>query len=255
MKPKHLTFFAILLLVVPVLFWTISVVQEFTDSDGFAAMVWVYHPARVVALVGFVLMFYQFLLGARLPMMEKFSPRNKLLASHRDLGKIGFLLILVHGLVMLAADMIDYGRILFNVPKLLGISALFLLSIAVIASWFFKPLKFQYQTWKKMHLLAYLVFPLAFFHAITLGTTVRGYIAVRIQFVILMFLYTAVVVYRILVPPATKPSGKKPATARPPAAGRNQTPSAGRPTPTFSLVTIAPSDGDGQSEKPETDKQ
>lgn len=214
MKAKHLVTAAVLLPLIPIVYWTISVVQEVAAGGDLPAILWIYHPARVLALVGFVLMFYQFLLGARLPVMEKIAPRGTLLTQHRSLGKLGFILILLHGIIMLAADLIDYQRIVFTLPKLLGITALFLLIIAVIASWFFKPLKFQYSTWKKMHLLAYLVFPLAFFHAIMLGTTVRGYLAVRILFILLMLLYVAVLGYRIVVP-APKPGAKKKAPAKP----------------------------------------
>ena len=215
MKVIHLVIAAILLPLIPIVYWTISVVNEFSATQEVAAILWLYHPARVMALVGFIMMFYQFVLAARLPIMEKVAPRGKLLTQHRSLGKLGFILILFHGVIMLVADLVDYQRIIFNLPKLLGITALFLLIIAVTAAWFFKPLKFQYNTWKKMHLLAYLVFPLAFFHAILLGTTVRGYIAVRILFVILMLLYTAILVYRITTPPPKKPASKKPAGKSP----------------------------------------
>ncbi|TVQ40529.1 MAG: hypothetical protein EA384_03080 [Spirochaetaceae bacterium] len=207
MSAKQLVVAAILLPLIPVVYWTVSVATEFAAADQIVAILWVYHPARLLALVGFVMMFYQFVLGTRLPVMESVAPRAKLLTQHRSLGKAGFILILVHGVIMLSADLIDYRRVIFNLPKLLGITALFLLIIAVIASWFFKPFKFQYNTWKKMHLLAYLVFPLAFFHAIMLGTTVRGYIAVRVLFVVLMLVYTAILVYRLAGSPQKKPAG------------------------------------------------
>lgn len=215
MKAKHLVIAAVLVPLLPTVYWTISVAGEVTSGGDLPAILWIYHPARLLALVGFVMMFYQFVLGARLPVMEKIAPRARLLTQHRSLGKIGFILILLHGIIMLATDLIDYGRIVFTLPKLLGITALFLLIIAVIASWFFKPLKLQYNTWKKMHLLAYLVFPLVFFHAIMLGTTVRGYIAVRVLFVLLMLVYTAVLVYRIMVPPPRPAAKKAPAKRKP----------------------------------------
>ncbi len=147
--------------------------------------------ARILALTGFVLMFYQFVLTARLPFLEAVLKRPGMIKSHRLIGKIGFLLMLAHGTILLAMDPFLYTE------KTLGLIALILLTVAVVAAWFFKPLKLSLKTWRSVHLLAYLVFPLVFVHAISLGATVTGYRPVWWLFVVLFAGYCLIVAYRI----------------------------------------------------------
>ncbi len=46
---------------------------------------------------------------------------------------------------------------------------LFLLTIAVVAAWWMKPLQLSAKTWKRLHILAFFAFALAAYHGITIG--------------------------------------------------------------------------------------
>ncbi len=198
MNKKALIAIAIAIPVIPLFELSLQLGRDI-GSGSFPAILAFYYPARAAALIGFVLMFYQFVIGAKLPVVEKYvAPRGTLLKNHRSLGKVGFILMLSHGLFMLGFDVYDAGRIVFNTGKLLGIVALFMLILAVVASWWFKPLQFRYQTWKRIHLLAYLVFPTAFFHALTLGSTLQGSITTRYLFWLLLIIYIGIVGYKIM---------------------------------------------------------
>jgi DMSO/TMAO reductase YedYZ heme-binding membrane subunit len=217
---------AILVPLVPTLVWLGPAVEGLAEA-GDRAAVYVYFPARLMALVGFVLMFYQFVLSARMSILEHVFSRPNLVRAHRTLGKIGFLLILFHGLLMIVVDFLDFGALIFTWQKLLGMGALFLLITAVIASWFFKPLQFSARTWKKIHLLAYVAFPLAFVHAITIGLTLRTSRPLALMFAMLFAWYVAMVTSRLfgaargVLHPANvgagrqKPAGAKPSEAAP----------------------------------------
>ena len=177
--------------IVPLAWWLAEVIPTL-PSPLQSADLGLYLLARAFALTGFVLMFYQFTLSARLPFLEAVFKRPKLITTHRTLGKVGFLLMLLHGVIILSLDPSLYTA------KTLGLIALILISLAVIAAWFFKPLKLTLKTWRTIHLAAYVVFPLVFIHAVSLGSTVLGARPVYWLFVALFAGYCLIVVYRVI---------------------------------------------------------
>ncbi len=181
---------AIAVPLVPAGFWLGEVVPMM-PAPLQAPELGLYMLARLFALTGFVLMFYQFVLTARLPFLEAVLKRPRMIRSHRLVGRIGFLLMLAHGIILLAMDPSLYTE------KTLGLIALILLTVAVVAAWFFRPLKLSLKTWRSIHLLAYLVFPLVFVHAITLGATVTAYRPVWWLLVVLFGGYCLILVYRV----------------------------------------------------------
>ena len=189
--PVTLIVLAVVIPLIPVGFWIRNLIGMMPSpvesaADGFFML------ARVLALLGFVLIFYQFVLTARLPFLEAMLKRPKLVKTHRTVGKVGFLMVLVHGVILILLD-----PTLF-LEKTLGLIGLVLLAVGVIAAWFFKPLRLSLKTWRTIHLVAYVVLPLVFIHAISLGTTIRGYSPVRWLFVAMFVGYCLIVVYRIV---------------------------------------------------------
>jgi DMSO/TMAO reductase YedYZ heme-binding membrane subunit len=229
MKKGLLYAVAILLPLIPLVAWLASSWQDFGQPLG-AAFFALYVPARALGLLGFVLMFYQFILASRLSFLESVLPRAKQLKTHRTLGKVGGIMMLTHGLFMLLVDWITLGAIAFTVGKLIGIVALFLLINAVVAAWFIRQLQFKQQTWRRIHYLAYIVFPLVFVHAILIGSTVRGYLAVQILFGIFLAIYVFLAVRRLVAPP-NKPAKKAPAKPKPAPAPKAEPASAGPSAP------------------------
>ena len=203
---------AILLPLIPLVAWLSSAWREFSEPLGIVFYL-LYVPARAFGLIGFVLMFYQFILASRIPFLESVLPRVQLLKTHRTLGKIGGVLILTHGTFMLLFDLISLGSIAFTVGKLIGIVALFLLINAVVAAWFLRQLKFKQQTWRRIHYAAYVVFPLVFVHAILIGNTVRSYASVRVLFIVLLVVYVVLVVRRLVSLPRKTRSAADVATS------------------------------------------
>ena len=188
---------ALLLLALPVYEWLRNAYFFYTQTTEYLILT-LYLPARLFALVGLVLMFYQFVLGIRIPAFERVFSRVTNLKRHKTLGKIGFVLILLHGLLLMTFDYVNAGQLLFDVYRILGMSALTLLLIAVIAAWYFKPLKLSRKTWKGIHLLAYVVFPVGFIHGRGLGASFRsGTWTVNALFSALFAIYVLLVVFRL----------------------------------------------------------
>ncbi len=200
-----ITVVAVVIPVVPLAFWLYGVIPMMpapvqSASFGF------YLLARAFALLGFVLMFYQFVLTARVPFIEAALKRPNMLKRHRALGKVGFILILLHGVILLLIEPSLYFA------KTLGLIALIILTVSVIAAWFFKPLKLNLKTWRAIHLGTYVVLPLVFIHVLQLGSTVLGYRPVYWLFVVLFAGYVLIVLYRIYRLFTQKKPGPKPAS-------------------------------------------
>ncbi len=168
---------AVALPLLPVSVWAHSALPIYR-SMWHGPMLLLYLPARMLGLVGFVMMFYQFVMAARLPLIERAFTRAVIYRRHRTLGKIGFLLILAHGTAMLGFDLIMAGELLLDRSKTFGVIALALLTVAVAAAIFWKPLKLSNKQWMRIHRLAWVAFPLAFYHAVTIGTTINTSTAV-----------------------------------------------------------------------------
>ena len=189
---------ALVLVLLPVYEWVANAMPFYSDPYDLATGLFNL-PGRVFVLVGFVLMFYQFVLGIRIPALERVFTRATNLRRHQTLGKIGFLLILLHGLFMLAYDRALVGRFLFDPYRVIGMVALVLLIVAVMAAWHYRALKLPRKVWKPVHMLAYVVFPLGFLHARTLGTELATSWVVNVLFSTLFVLYCVLVVYRIYI--------------------------------------------------------
>lgn len=195
MKKKLILALAVLLPLLATAEWLYSVIVDLAQLGSGEAgrlplsLLLVYYPARFMALLGFTLMFYQFILSARLPLLEALYKRAELIKRHRSLGKTGFMLMLVHGLFMLLFDLLEQGALSFTLEKILGISALFLLIIGVVAAWQAKALDFKLKTWKLFHLALYVVLPLAFVHAISIGTVAGRFGPTQIVFFLYLLVY------------------------------------------------------------------
>ncbi len=205
---------AIVLPLLPVAVWS-STALPIYRSMWHGPMLLLYLPARMLGLVGFVMMFYQFVMAARLGAIERAFTRAVIYRRHRTLGKIGFLLMLLHGIAMLAFDLVMAGELVLDTPKTVGLVALILLTISVAVAIFWKPLKLSNKQWMRIHRLAWVAFPLAFYHAVTIGTTINTSPAVMAMFYAMLVGYILLLVRRI----AQTMAGIKTRTARQGGAG------------------------------------
>ncbi len=187
---------AIVLLAVPVIEWVANAAPFYADPYDLALGLFNL-PGRLFALVGFTLMFYQFILGVRIPALERVFSRATNLKRHQTLGKVGFILIVLHGIAILSYDWVLAGQFLFDLYRVLGMIALALLIIGVIPAWYFKKLKLPRKVWKTLHLSAYVVFPLGFFHARNLGTELATSWMVEGLFTILFVVFCLIVLFRL----------------------------------------------------------
>jgi predicted ferric reductase len=189
---KPLLFTAMIFcLAVPGLSWAKALMPSLPWS------VYLYEIGRLLALLAFVLMFFQFVLSSKIPWVERGLGSSTLFKFHRRWGLIAFVLILSHPALLLLSERIQGYASAMSPIKILGAFTLVVLCVAVLATLLSRRLHLKVQTWKRVHKATYVVFPLGFVHSLLIGTTLQKGPA-RVLWLILGAGYVVILGYKVL---------------------------------------------------------
>lgn len=167
MKKQLFAALALLIFAIPFVFWVVGLAPAPTLP------VLVYDVGRLCALVAFVLIFFQYLLSAKIKWIERGIGLDRLLKTHKGSGVIVLCLVLAHPLLMNLSERWQGFSSPFHVFKLLGLVALCILVISGGTAFLYEPLRLKYETWKSLHKAIYALYPLAFSHSFIIGGTVQ----------------------------------------------------------------------------------
>lgn len=168
---------------------------------------------RIAGLVGVLFALMQFVLVARIPLLERSFGQDRLSLLHRLTGYVTFIFISIHpvlivnGSALLSGNKVPnqyllmiqtYEGVIFAVLGLLCLYALVLSSIYLVRR------HLRYEWWRTVHMLSYLFIALSFIHQLKLGATVLSDQVFNYYW---LGIYTVVFAlfgyYRVLVPIAT----------------------------------------------------
>ncbi len=135
---------------------------------------------RFIGFIGLQLILWQVILGSR-QIVRLVTPNllwaNKL---HRLMGTYGFLIIALHPLLMVST----YGLALvwppsfastFDIGVRIGVLAFSVLSVIWLTSAILRGRALSWRWWKRLHLLAYIIYPLLFIHLTVTGSSLTRY--------------------------------------------------------------------------------
>lgn len=178
--------------------WTLTTGTGFSGKILLAIRL--HDISRLLAMIGFVTMFFQYVSSAKIKFVESKIGLDKIFIAHRMAGIIAFGFILSHPLTLLLSDMLQ-GISIFEQPlnlwKVVGFLALILISLASIAAITYRVAKIKYETWKNIHKAMYLAFPIAFIHSIRLGSDIARSSFIKIFWWVLMAIFLCVMVYKL----------------------------------------------------------
>ena len=189
MKKPLLLAPVIFCLALPGLLWAKAV------TPGLPWSVYLYEGGRLMALLAFVLMFFQFLLSSKIPWVERGLGPAALFKIHRRWGLIAFVLILSHPALLLSSERLQGYASAISPLKVLGVLTLLALCAAVFAALLSRRLHLKLRTWKRIHKTAYVVFPLGWAHSLLIGTTLQKGPS-RVLWFVLAAGYLAILVYK-----------------------------------------------------------
>ncbi len=145
-----------------------------TLSSGLPARAYLYSGGRVLALVGFVMVFYQFVLSSKIRWLERGIGLDRMFAIHRVTGALALILLVVHPAFLLASELVA-GLVPAITPAKIGGAVTLTLVLAVAgAALLYRRLKWSYETWKRIHLASYLVLPAGLLHSLLFGSDTGG---------------------------------------------------------------------------------
>lgn len=189
MKKAVFIIIALLVLAMPCAYWIGGL--AFVSSAGEA----IYDLGRLCALVVFVLIFFQYLLSARIKWIERGIGLDRMLTVHKRSGLIALCLIFGHPVLMAFGERLQGFSTPFHFFKVLGLATLPVLVLSAGAALLSKRLRVKYETWKSLHKAGYALFPLAFVHSFLLGGTVQKG-PVRLLWALLLVLYALVLCHK-----------------------------------------------------------
>ncbi len=139
---------------------------------------WMIAVGRILGFWGITGIIIQFVLSGRLKWLEKGIGHDQLLRWHKVNGNLTLAGLLLHPLFILYMPLLRVGATIDQIVQTyttgvwLGVAALALLIFTIISTIFSHVLRINYERWKELHLLVYVVMLLGFSHSFLVGTSV-----------------------------------------------------------------------------------
>jgi len=136
-----------------------------------------YQIGKVFGTLSLSCLTLQLWMGARVRLLERGIGLDTILRWHSTNGRLTFLFMLLHP-TFLFVPLLFRGMSLqalvsfFNVYHVLGITALLLTIFTIIVTVYQKELKLNYEHWKIIHKVGYVIIILGFAHSFFVGTDI-----------------------------------------------------------------------------------
>ncbi|MFP4113797.1 MAG: ferric reductase-like transmembrane domain-containing protein [Spirochaetota bacterium] len=192
MKKVVLGVLALGLLAVPIVAW--AQIASLVPNVAVVAQ----QLAWLFGVLGFVILFFQFVLSSRVRFLEADVGLDRMIHLHRLTGVVGLSLVVLHFAAVAVFELIEFGYLNLTLLKFSGTLGLLVILLVAFAALFYKRIGWRYETWKRIHLAGYLVFPIVFIHSYYLSNrivTSRPY--VDVYWWVLLGIYVAIVLYKI----------------------------------------------------------
>jgi predicted ferric reductase len=163
----------------------------------------------VAGLVGTTFVLAMLVLAARVPFVDRAIGHDRAIAVHRALGKPAFLLLISHGVLLLAGYGLSSGiNALAEVAPMLAIPdmplafvAIALIGVVVVSSLASVRRRFSYETWHLIHLASYAAVLVSIPHQLSIGSVFLPISLARGYWLVLYVLaFGAIFTHRFLQP-------------------------------------------------------
>lgn len=167
-----------------------------TLVGGLPWSVYLQEAGGLFALLGFILLFFQYVLISRIKFIERGIGLDRLIGMHMRLGALILLTLTLHPLLIFISERIQGYSTPIGFVKIVGVIALLTIWVTAGSALIYGRINLRYESWKRIHRAGYIILPLAFFHSLFLGSTLQpGFL--RGFWVVLGLCYAAVLAARI----------------------------------------------------------
>lgn len=190
MKKLTLSLVMVVFIALTVIFWATTL------TPGLPRAVYLHEVGKLLGLVGFVLLLFQYVLSSKIKWIERGIGLDVLFGVHKKAGLIALILITAHPIVFFISEKLQGYETPMSLLKVLGVITLLLLLTAVGAALLYGVLPLKYETWKGIHRISYAIFVLAFIHSFFIGSDLQRY-PMRIVWVILAIPFIGILAYKL----------------------------------------------------------
>jgi predicted ferric reductase len=175
----------------PALCWALVLVP------GLPWSVYLYELGRLFALMAFGLIFFQYLLSSRIKVFERDIGLDFQFRIHKICGMVILILVLAHPTAIVISEKLQgYGSPM-GVVKMIGVITLVIVIVAVAVAALNHAFRLSYEGWKRIHRIAYVLFPLGFVHSFFLGSGVQR-LPLKLFWLVLALCYLAVITHKLV---------------------------------------------------------
>ncbi|MGB9596438.1 MAG: ferredoxin reductase family protein, partial [Candidatus Poribacteria bacterium] len=201
MKKALLIIIMVGFIILPIIFWFRTL--PYNIGKGLPINIYlgiyIYDFGRSLALTGFMLIFLQYILSSRIKFIERTMGLDKIMRIHRIFGIVGLILIIFHPSAQFIGNLLQgIDQPFFHPLKVVGLIALLFLLLMAGVAILYKYVNIKYETWKNIHKLIYIVFPIAFFHSLRLGSDTQK-LPLKIFWWILFGSYLTILIHKIVM--------------------------------------------------------
>ena len=155
-----------------------------------------YLAGRLAGLIGFFFLSFLIFFGDTARFFDKFFGLDKIITFNKRFGLTAILFVILHPIFFMLSTKTISNYLIpdFAVKSLsLGIIAFYLLIIISISSALYK--RISYQIWQYLHIIIYILFFFALYHAVKLGSD-SGSLLIKSIYLIILLAVSAGIIYR-----------------------------------------------------------
>ena len=178
-----------LFLALPVLIWFRTI------SWGVPWGLYLYDAGRLLGLVGFVLILFQYVFSSKIRIFERGIGLDRLFSIHRKCGALGLTFVFIHPLLLFSSNLVLGYTPLFPPLKVLGAFTLLFLIIAAATAMLQGMLGLKYEKWIVIHKVSYVVFAMGFVHSIFIGSDFYNR-PLKVFWICMLCIYITVVIHK-----------------------------------------------------------
>ena len=144
-----------------------------TLAAGLPWPVYLQESGGLLALLGFILLFFQYVFISRIKFIERGIGLDRLIAMHKPLGVILLSVVTLHPVLIFISERIQGYSTPIGFIKIVGVIALSTVWLTAGSAMIYGRINMRYESWKRIHRIGYIILPLALFHSIFLGSTLQ----------------------------------------------------------------------------------
>lgn len=187
-------------------FFIVGALSAFFSNNASLSFPSIYKMGQIFGVLGITVLTLQLWFISRLPALERGVGMEKLTRWHKNNSRLFATFIILHPIFLFGPSILNGSSIFtiinsFTIYHKLGGLALFLIFATMFTTIYSKRLKLNYEHWKIIHKVGYLIVTLGFIHSFFLGSDITSGQPLYYWWIFLAVSATIPAFYRLILRP------------------------------------------------------